>query len=177
MAAVMGLETEAVAQICREAALGEVVEPANFNGAGQIVISGHRSAVERALGLVERWNGRAIRLPVSAPFHCSLMEPARSRLEETLASVPIGSLRVPVVSNVDAAVNTDPLRVKDLLLAQVVGPVRWEESVLAMARAGATRFVEIGPGRTLSGLVRRICDSVEVANVENSSHVDALAKK
>ncbi len=153
----LGLSAEILVEVCQEAAQGEIVSPANFNGPGQIVIAGHANAVERAMALAkERGAKRALPLPVSAPFHCALMEPAGQRLAEVLAKVEIGPLAVPVITNVEAQPNSDSTRVMELLVRQVSASVRWEESVQLMADLGVDRFIEIGPGKVLAGLVKRI---------------------
>jgi [acyl-carrier-protein] S-malonyltransferase len=175
MAAIMGLDHEVLEEICRQAAEGEVVAPANFNSPGQVVIAGHVGAIDRAIVLArERGAKRALPLPVSAPFHCSLMMPAAERLARTLAELPVTPLGLPVVSNVEAAPNSDPLRLKELLVRQVSAPVRWDESVANMARLGVERFVEIGPGKVLCGLIKRIVKGAAVQNVEDSAGVSAL---
>jgi [acyl-carrier-protein] S-malonyltransferase len=175
MAAVMGLEPADLEEVCREAAQGEVVSPANFNSPGQVVIAGHASAVERAVELArKRGAKRALALPVSAPFHCSLMAPAGERLRVVLEKVAIGPLAMPVVTNVEAEPNDDFSRVGDLLVRQVSAPVRWDESVQKMAGLGVGRFVEIGPGKVLSGLIRRIVKGVALQNVEDSAGLKEL---
>ena len=174
MAAVMGIDREPLEQICLQAAAGDIVAPANFNSPGQIVIAGHATAVERALVLAKDQGAkRAMLLPVSAPFHSALMQPAAERLEETLADLEIGTFRCPVVSNVEASGYSDPQRVKELLVKQVCSAVRWDESVLEMDRFGVKRYVEIGPGKVLCGLVKRI---VKGSNAEQVDSVDTLAK-
>ncbi|HEY6839066.1 MAG TPA: ACP S-malonyltransferase [Geobacteraceae bacterium] len=175
MAAILGVEVSVLLEICTEAAQGEVVAPANFNSPGQIVIAGHASAVGRAIEIAKaRGFRKAMLLPVSAPFHCSLMEPAGKRLAETLATVAVGELGKPVVTNVEALPNGDKARVKELLVRQVSAPVRWEESVLKMAELGGERFVEIGPGKVLSGLIKRTTKDVETCNVEDVASLKAL---
>lgn len=175
MAAILGVEPAVLAEICAEAAQGEVVAPANFNSPGQIVIAGHAGAVGRAIEIAKaRGFRKAMLLPVSAPFHCSLMAPAGERLADTLAGVDIAPLAVPVVSNVEARPNQDPARVKELLIRQVSAPVLWEASVSCMVELGVERFIEIGPGKVLSGLVKRITKDVETANVEDAATVKAL---
>lgn len=175
MAAVMGLDTAVLEEVCREAAQGEVVSPANFNSPGQVVIAGHTSAVERAMELAKAKGAkRALPLPVSAPFHCSLMVPAGERLRDVLEEVPVSPLTVPVVSNVEAAPNAEAERVKELLVAQVSAPVRWDESVLRMADLGVERFIEIGPGKVLSGLVKRIAKGTAAQSVEDLTGLRAL---
>ncbi len=174
MAAVMGVDRESLEQICQRVAEGEIVAPANFNSPGQIVIAGHATAVERAIVLAkEQGAKRAMLLPVSAPFHSALMQPAAERLEETLAPLEVGTFRCPVIGNVEASSYSEPQRVKDLLVKQVCSAVRWDESVLEMDRCGVKRFVEIGPGKVLCGLVKRI---VKGSDTEQVDSVDTLAK-
>jgi len=168
MAAILGLEGADLDAVCDEAAQGEIVSPANFNSPGQVVIAGHAGAVDRAMELAKaRGAKRALPLPVSAPFHCALMEPAGVRLREVLAGIAVSNLRLPVVSNVEAQPNRDASRVRDLLVSQVSAPVRWDESVQAMVELGVDRFIEIGPGKVLSGLVKRIAKGVTTQNVED----------
>ncbi|MCK9172203.1 MAG: ACP S-malonyltransferase [Desulfuromonas thiophila] len=175
MAAILGMEAVELQSVCDEAAAGQVVAPANFNGPGQIVIAGHRAAVERAIELARtRGAKKALLLPVSAPFHCALMEPAGRQLQQVLAGLEIVPLAVPVVTNVEACANQDATRVADLLVAQVSAPVRWEESVRAMVSQGVGRFIELGPGKVLAGLIRRIERGVVVANVEDLASLRAL---
>ncbi len=175
MAAILGVEPEILAAICEEAAQGEVVSPANFNSPGQIVIAGHADAVNRAIELAKAKGYRkAMLLPVSAPFHCRLMTPAGERLQTALEAVPVSPLQVPVVSNVEARGNSDQSRVKELLVKQVSAPVRWEESVGHMVKQGISRFVEIGPGKVLSGLVKRIEKSCETRNVDDVISLKSL---
>ena len=161
MAAVLGLEPEAVARVCAEAAAGEVVSAANFNSPEQTVIAGSTAAVERASAkLKDSGAKRVVPLPVSAPFHCALMEPVKARLAEVLARCTISAPAIPVVTNVEARPNTDAARVVPLLLEQVSAPVRWLETIRFLHGAGVTRMVELGPGRVLSGLVKRIAKDV-----------------
>jgi [acyl-carrier-protein] S-malonyltransferase len=175
MAAVMGLDNAALDAVCSEAARGEVVAPANFNSPGQVVIAGHVAAVERAIKLAgERGAKRAMVLPVSAPFHSSLMVPAAERLQEVLKEVAVGPMKHPVVSNVEASPNQDPERVRPLLVSQVSAPVRWDESVSAMAQLGVERFVEIGPGKVLSGLIKRIAKGAVIQNVQDAAGIKDL---
>jgi [acyl-carrier-protein] S-malonyltransferase len=176
MAAVMGLAPEKVVEICREAQQGEVVSPANYNAPGQIVIAGHAAAVLRASKLVAERQGKAIPLKVSAPFHCSLMAPAAQKLAACLETVAIAPLAFPVVANVDARPNQEARRVKELLVQQVDHPVRWEETVRHMAETGVTHILEIGPGKVLAGLVRRIAKEIEVTSVANVEGIEAAAK-
>jgi [acyl-carrier-protein] S-malonyltransferase len=157
MAALLGLDFETAAAVAQEAAQGEVCQAANDNDPAQVVVSGHKAAVERAVEIARaRGAKRALLLPVSAPFHCALMQPAARVMAEALAAVPILKPVVPVVVNVRAEAVTEPDRIMDLLVAQVTGSVRWRESVLWMERAGVTEFWEIGAGRALSGMIKRI---------------------
>lgn len=175
MAAILGAEADQIAEICAEAAQGEVVSPANFNSPGQIVIAGHATAVGRAIEIAKgKGLRKAMLLPVSAPFHCALMTPAGERLRETLDSVSIGGLQVPVITNVEARPNSDSGRVKPLLVEQVSAPVRWDESVREMIRLGVTAFCEIGPGKVLTGLVKRIDKEVKTANFEDAAGIAVL---
>lgn len=162
MAALLGLDPRAVDEICREAAGGEVVSAANLNSPAQIVIAGHRAAVERAVEIAKaRGARRAVLLNVSAPFHCSLMKPAADRLAVDLDAVAISEPRVPLVNNADAAVVRTADEVRDGLKRQVTSPVRWTESMLALRREGADVFIEAGPGKVLSGLMRQIDREVQ----------------
>jgi [acyl-carrier-protein] S-malonyltransferase len=157
MAAVLGLDDDAVRAACAEAAQGEVVEPVNFNAPSQVVIAGHKAAVERAAAAAKaRGAKRALLLPVSAPFHCSLLKPAAARLQERMLSVAFRAPRIPVVNNVDVAMLDDPARIRDALARQACNPVRWVETIRAFAAQGITHVVECGPGKVLSGLTRRI---------------------
>jgi [acyl-carrier-protein] S-malonyltransferase len=168
MAAMLGIEREVLEGICIEAAEGEVVSPANFNSPGQIVIAGSVAAVGRAIEIAKsRGFRKSMLLPVSAPFHCAMMQPAADRLATELDGVSVSEFDMPVVANVDAAPNDIKARVKPLLVAQVCSPVLWEQSVIAMAALGVDKCVEIGPGKVLSGLVKRISKEVATANVED----------
>jgi len=164
MAAIMGGEPEQVSALCAEAAAGDVLAPANFNSPGQIVISGSADAVARAVELAGSKKLKAIPLKVSAPFHSALMAPAARAVEAALAKLTLGPLAFPVVSNIDAQPNADRARVADLLVRQVDGPVRWQESVAFMAGAGVTTAFEVGPGKVLAGLVKRIDKRISVAS-------------
>ena len=177
MAAVMGLALEAVEAICRDAAAGQVVEVANVNSSAQIVIAGHKAAVERAVALAgERGGKKSVLLPVSAPFHCALMKPAAERLAQEFAHVVVADPSIPVVRNVDAGVTRAARDVVPFLLSQVASPVRWTECVQRLAREGATAFVEVGPGRVLTGLLKRIVDGARGVAVEDPAGLDrALA--
>jgi [acyl-carrier-protein] S-malonyltransferase len=175
MAAVLGLEREKVEELCRQAAQGVVLTPANFNSPGQIVISGHIKAVERAIALAPGMGAkRAVPLPVSAPFHSPLMEPAGQRLGAELARIEIHGLKAPVVTNCEAEPNTAKERVRDLLVRQVSSPVRWEDSMHRMIELGTERFVEIGPGQVLLGLLRRIDGSKEMFHLEDLASLAQL---
>jgi [acyl-carrier-protein] S-malonyltransferase len=165
MAAILGLGADAVAALCQEVAGDEVVSPANLNGGGQVVIAGHKAAVARACAAAKaRGAKRAVPLAVSAPFHCALMKPAAEKLAAELERVEIATLEVPVVTNVEAAPNQDPARVRELLTRQVTAPVRWEESVQRLTSMGVTRVLEVGAGNVLGGLVRRIAPTVSTAS-------------
>ncbi|MFN4193080.1 MAG: ACP S-malonyltransferase, partial [Tabrizicola sp.] len=160
MAALLGLDFETAAAVAQEAAQGEVCQAANDNDPAQVVVSGHKGAVERAVEIAKaRGAKRALLLPVSAPFHCALMQPAARVMAEALAAVPIRKPAVPVVVNVRAEAVTEPDRIMDLLVAQVTGSVRWRESVLWMETAGITEFWEIGAGKALSGMIKRIASA------------------
>jgi [acyl-carrier-protein] S-malonyltransferase len=176
MAAIMGLELPAVIELCKEAsAPGEPCEPANLNGAGQIVISGATAAVERAVAAAKgKGAKRAQTLDVSAPFHCSLMAPAAERLAAALAAVTIKAPSVPVIANVTAAATQDPAEIRALLVEQVTAPVRWEESVKAIAATGVTRAFELGSGSVLRGLVKRIAETIDVTTIGEPHEVDAF---
>lgn len=175
MAAILSVEEEVLAEICKEAEQGEVVSPANFNSSGQIVIAGHATAVNRAIEIAKsRGFRKAMLLPVSAPFHSSLMVPAGERLREVLDGIEISELKVPVITNVEATRNQDKNRVRELLVTQVSAPVKWDSSVREMVRLGVTSFVEIGPGKVLSGLVKRIDKEVATANIEDSEGLKAF---
>ncbi len=175
MAAVMGVEPALLAELCAQAAAGDVVSPANFNAPGQIVVAGHAAAVGRLNELVAAKGGKVIPLKVSAPFHCALMAPAARALEARLAEVTVKPLGFPIVANVDAKPNRDALRVKELLVRQVDGAVRWEESVRFMASSGVTRALEIGPGKVLAGLAKRIAKDVKVLSVGDVAALDQVA--
>ena len=175
MAAIIGLEAAALESVCEEAAEGEIVSPANFNSPGQIVIAGHTSAVERAMVLAkEKGAKRALPLPVSAPFHCSLLTPAGDKLNDVLSEVAFSEMSIPVVSNVEAEPNDNFERLQQLLVAQVSAPVRWDASVSRMVDLGVDRFVEIGPGKVLSGLVKRIDKSASSMNLDDLKSLNKL---
>jgi [acyl-carrier-protein] S-malonyltransferase len=167
MAALLGMEREQVERLCEEVSSGEVLTPANFNCPGQIVIAGHSKAVERAIEKVKQEGKKAVLLPVSAPFHSPLMKPAGERLEKALEEISVNDLKIPVVTNVEAEVNTLKERVKGLLVAQMSSPVRWEESMRKMCEKGIEKVLEIGPGKVLSGLMKRIDSRIEAGNLED----------
>jgi [acyl-carrier-protein] S-malonyltransferase len=175
MAAIIGLGEEAVASLCVRVAQDEVVEPANFNGAGQIVVAGHRAAVGRVIAGARTLGARAVELPVSAPFHCRLMAPAADGLARALADVLIAPLAIPVVANVDAGVNSEPARVRPLLVAQVTAPVRWAASMAALAELGCVRAFEIGPGQVLTRLLQRMGLGIDAVAVGEGEGWAALA--
>jgi [acyl-carrier-protein] S-malonyltransferase len=166
MAAMLSIEKEELEDICREAAQGEVVSAANFNSPGQIVIAGNVAAVNRAIEIAKgRGFRKSMLLPVSAPFHCALMKPAAERLSVVLEALQLADMSLPVVANATAVANADKHLVKPLLVTQVCAPVLWEQSVSLMVDQGVSRFVEIGPGKVLSGLVKRITKEVATANI------------
>ena len=167
MAAVLGMEREQIEKICEEVSSGEVLTPANFNCPGQIVIAGHTKAVQRAMERVKQEGKKAILLPVSAPFHSPLMKPAGERLEKALEEIAVSDLKIPVVTNVEAEANSSKDRVRELLVTQVSSPVRWEESMGKMIEKGIEQVLEIGPGKVLSGLMKRIDHRIETKNLED----------
>ncbi|RJG01398.1 ACP S-malonyltransferase [Noviherbaspirillum sedimenti] len=157
MAAILGLSDDEVRAACTEAAQGQVVEPVNFNAPAQVVIAGHKEAVERACQIAkDKGAKRALPLPVSAPFHSSLLKPASDRLREYMAGVNFASPQIPLINNVDVAIINDPAAIKDALVRQAASPVRWVETVQKMAAEGVTHLVECGPGKVLAGLTKRI---------------------
>jgi [acyl-carrier-protein] S-malonyltransferase len=174
MAAVLGLDADTVAELCREAAEGEIVVPANLNGGGQVVVAGHARAVDRLIALAATRKARAQLLAVSAPFHCPLMQPAAEGLARHLAGVAFREPRIPVVTSVEARPVRGAAELRDLLVRQVTAPVRWDETVQALAAHGPTVALEVGPGRVLSGLVKRIAPSLatvpagDVAGIERA---------
>lgn len=177
MAVVMGLDTEMVRALCEEAREGDVVTPANYNGGGQVVIAGSKAAVSRAISMARaRGAKRVLDLPVSAPFHCPLMRPAAEGLQRVLNDVEIKPYSIGVVTNVEAEVNLDATRVKSLLTEQAVSPVRWEESVRKLEQLGVSRVLEIGPGKVLKGLVKRITQKIESDNFEMPQDLARIAQ-
>lgn len=177
MAAILGLLPDKVKEACDAAAEGQVVSPANYNSPEQTVIAGNTQAVERAGAKCKELGAkRVMPLPVSAPFHCALMDPVKPRLGQVLAGIKVSAPSVPVVTNVEARPNADAARVVPLLLEQVSSPVRWIECVEALKAEGVTRIIELGPGKVLSGLTKRITKDIESFNVEDSASLEkALA--
>jgi [acyl-carrier-protein] S-malonyltransferase len=173
MAAIMGADDAAVIDACRDAAQGEVVEPVNFNAPGQLVIAGNRAAVERAMaGAKARGAKRALMLPVSAPFHSSLLKPAAERLALRLAHVDVKAPTIPVIHNVDVATHDTPEAIRAALAAQAASPVRWTETIRVLAAKGVTQIVECGPGKVLAGLTRRIDDSLTAIALTDGAAID-----
>ncbi|MFZ3216526.1 MAG: ACP S-malonyltransferase [Candidatus Acidiferrales bacterium] len=178
MAAILGLSPTEVADICRKAAENEVVSPANLNSPEQTVISGAAAAVKRAVEIASQSGAkRAVILPVSAPFHCALMMPAQQRLEPDLRAAKFSALKIPLITNVDAEAIATGEEARDALIRQVTAPVRWLDSVRDMIESGVTVFVEVGPGKVLTGLLRQIDRSVRVFNVEDSASLQATLDK
>src|SRR2546425_3199291 len=178
MAAILGMDLEKVTAVCSDASQGEVCEPANINSAEQIVISGHKHAVERATKLAsDRGAKRAVMLPVSAPFHCSLMQPAQGRLAGDLQALTFQDPAVPVVSNVDAALVNSAESSRDALIRQVTGAVKWEQSMRLLIERGAQIFVEVGPGKVLCGLMRQIDRSKTCLNVGDEASLSKLTER
>jgi len=174
MAALLGLDYDAAVEVAKEAAQGQVCDPANDNGSGQVVVSGNKEAVDRAVEIAKiKGARRAMLLPVSAPFHCKLMQPAADAMAEALKGVMINPPVVPLVSNVLAAAITDPNEIRRRLVEQVTGTVRWRESIAYMAGQGVTRFYEIGAGKVLTGLVKRIVEGATGVSVGNPADVAA----
>ncbi len=175
MAAILGLADEQVAQACAQGREGpgnlrEVVDPANFNAPAQVVIAGHKGAVDRACAAAKALGAkRAVLLPVSAPFHSSLLAPAGAQLQRALAEVALRAPRVPLVNNIDVAVQADPALIKDALVRQAYGPVRWVEVVQALSARGVDHFIEFGPGKVLSGLVKRIAPAARIDAVHDAA--------
>jgi [acyl-carrier-protein] S-malonyltransferase len=174
MAALMGPTPEAVREICDEAAEGEVVSPANFNAHGQTVIAGHAAAVARASKLAADKGARAIPLKVSAPFHCALMRPALEPMRSALERTTMGAFAFPVVANVDAEPHTDAAEAKDLLLRQIEAPVQWVRTIERLRDEGVTVALEIGPGKVLAGLIKRIAKEIRVIGVADPDGISRL---
>lgn len=175
MAAILGLSDDDVRAACAEAALGEVVEPVNFNAPAQVVIAGHKAAVERACEVAKSKGAkRALPLPVSAPFHSSLLKPASDRLREHLAGVEFSVPRIQLINNVDVEIESDSAAIKDALVRQAAAPVRWVESVQKMSALGITRVIECGPGKVLSGLVKRIDTQLSADAINDQASLEAI---
>ncbi len=178
MAAIIGLDNDAIAENCRLAAQGQVVAPVNFNSPGQVVIAGNKEAVERANVLMKASGAkRALPLPVSVPSHCALMQPAAEKLALALQGIEIRTPAIPVINNVDVSCETEPARIKEALVRQLFSPVRWTEIVEQMANDGIDYAIEMGPGKVLSGLVKRIDKRVDGAAINDAAGLqDALSK-
>ncbi len=177
MAAVLGLDLEESRSVAEEAAGGEVCEPANDNAPGQVVLSGHTSAIERAIDLAKQAGAkRSVLLPVSAPFHCRLMAPAADVMSEALAEATLRPPRLPLVANVSASAESEPTRIRQLLVEQVTAMVRWRECVLTMKAAGVETLIELGAGKVLSGLTRRIDRALQGQSVSSPQDIEALLK-
>ncbi|ELP5728550.1 ACP S-malonyltransferase [Vibrio vulnificus] len=175
MYAIIGLDDEAIAKACEEAAQGDVVSPVNFNSPGQVVIAGSKDAVERAGALCKEAGAkRALPLPVSVPSHCALMKPAAEKLAVALESIEFKAPQLPVINNVDVVAETDPAKIKDALVRQLYSPVRWTESVELMSSQGVEKLLEMGPGKVLTGLTKRIVKSLEAVAVNDVASLDAV---
>lgn len=174
MSAIIGLDDEAIAKACEAAAQGEVVSPINFNSPGQVVIAGNKDAVERAGALCKEAGAkRALPLPVSVPSHCALMKPAAEKLAVALESIEFNAPQIPVINNVDVATETAPEKIKDALVRQLHSPVRWTEGVQLMSEQGIEKLLEVGPGKVLTGLTKRIVKTLEAAAVNDTASLDA----
>ncbi|MCG3724672.1 [acyl-carrier-protein] S-malonyltransferase [Vibrio cincinnatiensis] len=174
MYAIIGLDDEAIANACQQAAQGQVVSPVNFNSPGQVVIAGQKEAVERAGVLCKEAGAkRALPLPVSVPSHCALMKPAAEKLALALASLEFNTPNIPVINNVDVIAETDPAKIKDALVRQLYSPVRWTEAVQKMSDAGIEKLLEVGPGKVLTGLTKRIVKTLDAAAVNDLASLDA----
>lgn len=177
MAAILGLDDDTVRAVCAEASVAGVVEAVNFNAPAQVVIAGHKAAVEKACEVAKAKGAkRALPLPVSAPFHSSLLKPASDQLREYLASVDVKVPSIPVINNVDVAIVNEPVQIKDALVRQAAGAVRWVESVQAMAAQGVTHVVECGPGKVLAGLTKRIDGNLVGASVFDPASLEETLK-
>jgi len=175
MAAVIGMSEAEVEALCLEAAQGQICSPANENGGGQIAVAGHAEAIERLVALAKDRKRRAVPLKVSAPFHCALMQPAADRLAAALAEIAVGPMTAPVVTNVEAEPNEDPSRVAELLVRQVTSRVRWEASVRKAVHMGVGQAIEVGHGKVLAGLVRRIAPEIDVKGAASPAEIAALS--
>lgn len=178
MAAILGLDDAAVVAVCAEAAQGEVLEAVNFNSPGQVVIAGHKAAVERGCVLAkEKGAKRALPLPVSVPSHCALMHPAAEKLSAALANIEVRSPQIPVIHNADVAAHSDPAAIRDALARQLYSPVRWVESMHFLAAQGVTLIAECGPGKVLAGLNKRTLEAVQtLALADAAALTDTLGK-
>jgi [acyl-carrier-protein] S-malonyltransferase len=177
MAAILGLDDDTVRAVCSEASVAGVVEAVNFNAPAQVVIAGHKAAVEKACEVAKAKGAkRALPLPVSAPFHSSLLKPASDQLREYLASVDVQVPAIPVINNVDVAVVNEPAKIKDALVRQAAGAVRWVESVQAMSAQGVTHVIECGPGKVLAGLTKRIDGNLTGASIFDPASLDETLK-
>ncbi len=174
MAAILGLDTPGILAACAEAGQGEVVEPVNFNANGQTVIAGHKAAVERAMDACKARGAKMAKaLPVSAPFHSSLIRPAADKLAGRLAELTLSAPLIPVINNVDVAIENDPARIKDALIRQAYNPVRWVETIQKMAALGVSTVAECGPGKVLAGLTKRCADGVTGVALADAAAIDA----
>ncbi|WP_407330612.1 ACP S-malonyltransferase [Enterovibrio sp. 27052020O] len=174
MSAIIGLDNDAIAKACEEAAQGQVVSPVNFNSPGQVVIAGNKEAVERANVLCKEAGAkRALPLPVSVPSHCALMKPAADKLAAELESIEFSTPSIPVINNADVVAETDPAAIKSALVRQLYGPVRWTESVEKMAGEGVELLLEMGPGKVLTGLAKRIDRNINAAAVNDPASLEA----
>ncbi|WP_217538248.1 ACP S-malonyltransferase [Vibrio metschnikovii] len=175
MYAIIGLDDEAIADACQQAAQGQIVSPVNFNSPGQVVIAGQKEAVERAGVLCKEAGAkRALPLPVSVPSHCALMKPAAEKLAIALAGLQFNSPSIPVINNVDVLAETDPAKIKDALVRQLYNPVRWTEAVQSMSDQGIEKLIEVGPGKVLTGLTKRIVKTLDAVAVNDSASFEAV---
>lgn len=175
MYAIIGLDDEAIATACQQAAQGQIVSPVNFNSPGQVVIAGQKEAVERAGVLCKEAGAkRALPLPVSVPSHCALMKPAAEKLAIALAGLQFNTPSIPVINNVDVMAETDPEKIKDALVRQLYNPVRWTEAVQNMSEQGVEKLIEVGPGKVLTGLTKRIVKTLDAVAVNDSASLEAV---
>ncbi|EKO3991355.1 [acyl-carrier-protein] S-malonyltransferase [Vibrio fluvialis] len=175
MYAIIGLDDAVIAKACEEAAQGDVVSPVNFNSPGQVVIAGQKDAVERAGTLCKEAGAkRALPLPVSVPSHCALMKPAAEKLAVALEELAFNTPQIPVINNVDVVAETDPAKIKDALVRQLHSPVRWTEGVEKMAEQGIEKLIEVGPGKVLTGLTKRIVKTLDAAAVNDIASLEAV---
>ncbi|ELI5737069.1 ACP S-malonyltransferase [Vibrio fluvialis] len=175
MYAIIGLDDAVIAKACEEAAQGDVVSPVNFNSPGQVVIAGQKDAVERAGALCKEAGAkRTLPLPVSVPSHCALMKPAAEKLAVALEALAFNTPQIPVINNVDVVAETDPAKIKDALVRQLHSPVRWTEGVEKMAEQGIEKLIEVGPGKVLTGLTKRIVKTLDAAAVNDIASLEAV---